>query len=375
MGKDGMRVLVTGARSPAALDLARDLSTAGAEVHVADSSGARIARWSRAPARFHRLRPPALDLDGFRRDIADLSARLVPDLVVPTCEEVFHLAAAREAGVDVGPLLAPSLETLDTLHAKDRFNILALRLGLDAPETRLLDGPFDAGALDLPHLVLKACYSRFGVGTLVAPGVRQAGAVHPTARHPWIAQRLVEGDEHSSYAIAVEGRVTAFAAYRSTMRLAGGAGYAFRPADADVSARLREATVRIAEHLSITGQISLDAIDDGDRAWLIECNPRATSGVHLLTGSGLLLDALTGRGEAHAKAAARHNLPMVATRGPVGLLGLAPGSRDVIGAPGDRLPVLGAIADTLAFAMAARRHRMPLVAATTRDIEWNGGRR
>jgi hypothetical protein len=50
-------------------------------------------------------------------------------------------------------------------------------------------------------------------------------------------------------------------------------------------------------------------------------------------------------------------------------------TRDVIGGRGDRLPVLGALADTLSFALQARRHRTTLTGALTRDIEWNGARR
>lgn len=370
-----MKVLITGARSPAALDMARDMKAAGAEVHVADSSGAMISRWSSAVDAFHRLRPPVQDPQGFRSDVADVVARISPTLVVPTCEEVFHLAAAREDGVAVGPLFAPDAETLDTLHAKDRFNELACGLGLSAPETRVLADPFGAETLDLPRTVLKACYSRFGVGTLIAPTMEQAEGVVPTTSAPWVAQRLVDGVEHSSYAIAVEGSVTAFAAYRSTMRLAGGAGYAFRPADTAVSARMLEATARIAEHLGLTGQISLDAIDDGERAWLIECNPRATSGIHLIAGQGGLARAMAGVGSpVTCDGGARHNLPMVLTSA-VGLgLALSKESRDVIGAPGDRMPVIGAILDSAAFALDALRHGLGITGATTRDIEWNGAR-
>lgn len=370
-----MRVLITGARSPAALDMARDMKAAGAEVHVADSSGAMISRWSCAVDTFHRLRPPVQDPRGFRRDVADLVAHVSPTLVVPTCEEVFHLAAARDEGVEVGPLFAPDAATLDVLHAKDRFNALAHDLGLSAPDTLLLTDAFDATTLDLPHTVLKACYSRFGVGTLVAPTLDQAARVAPTTSAPWIAQRLVGGVEHSSYAIAVEGSVTAFAAYRSTMRLAGGAGYAFQPADADVSDRMLEATSRIAERLDLTGQISLDAIDDGERAWLIECNPRATSGIHLLTGEGRIARAMAGIGTAvTADGGARHNLPMVLTSAAGLGLAFSGGSRDVIGAPGDRMPVLGAIVDSAAFTLDALRHGLGITGATTRDIEWNGTR-
>ena len=372
--------LVTGARSPAALDIARDLAGAGMVVHMADSVAARISRWSNAPAAVHRVRPPVQDPLGFRQDVAALVRRLSPTIVVPTCEEVFHLAAARDEGVDVGPLFAPDARTLDLLHAKDRFNALAVDLGLDAPASQVHDGPIDASRLDLPDTVLKACYSRFGAGTLVGPTARQVAHVRPTPSHPWVSQRRVEGLEHSSYAVCVDGRVTGFACYRSTLRMAGGAGYAFRPAAVDVAARMLHASGTIADALDLTGQMSLDAIDDGTRSWLIECNPRATSGAHLLSGDGRIARAMSGLADAgdHGQGP-RHNLPMMLTHGLAGMADARTRTafrqgRDVIGAPGDRLPVLGAVMDTVGFAVQAARHRTTLAGATTVDIEWNGTR-
>ncbi len=373
--------LVTGARSPAALDIARDMAAAGLTVHMADSSRARISRWSSVPAAVHRLSSPVRDPVRFRHDVAALVARLNPVIVVPTCEEVFHLAAARADGVDVGPLFAPDMATLDRLHAKDRFNDLACSLGLDAPATAVLTASVDPGTLDLDRTVLKACYSRFGAQTLVRPTHAQAIAIRPTPARPWIAQALVEGIEHSSYAIAVDGRVTAFAAYRSTLRMGGGAGYAFRPAQDAVHARMLGASRAIAAGLGASGQIALDAIDDGQRSWLIECNPRATSGAHLLVGDGRLARAMMGHdGIVAGGGGDRYNLPMMLTHGLVnrsqgaGPLAMLRTGRDVIGAPGDPLPVFGAIADTAGYAWAARGARTTLTGATTEDIEWNGAR-
>lgn len=374
--------LVTGARSPAALDIARDLAAAGLAVHMADSRRACLARWSRTPAKVHRFASPVHDPAGFHRDIAALAARLKPVLVVPTCEEVFHLAAAREDGVDVGPLFAPDVETLDRLHAKDRFNALVRALGLHAPETTVLTSPVTPGAFDWDRIVLKACYGRFGAETLVRPTPAQAAGVLPTPARPWIAQAYAAGVEHSSYAVAVGGRVTAFAAYRLTRRLAGGAGYAFRTADTGVRERMLDATRAVAAALGATGQIALDAIDDGTRSWLIECNPRATSGAHMLAGGGRLARAIAGCEEPSGRGDGEwYNLPLMLThglasaRGRSGLSAALRDGRDVVGRPGDKLPLLGAVADTLGFAASALRGRTTLTGATTGDIEWNGARR
>jgi hypothetical protein len=344
---------------------------------MADSSPARLSRWSRAPTAVHALRPPAQDPEGFREDVARLVETIRPKMVIPTCEEVFHLASAREDGVDVGSLFAPDLATLDRLHGKDTFAVSAWELGLDVPPTEILRSEADVHAVDPSGKVLKACYSRFGAGTLVKPSADQAKGVHPTRERPWIAQDFVDGEEHSSYAIAVDGRITAFAAYRSTMRLGGGAGYAFQPAGRQVHDRMLEASSRLVAHLGMTGQISLDAIDDGARTWLIECNPRATSGAHLLSGDGRIARAMAGESTKGCLRGRSHNLPMMLSHGvrrPMGLPAALSSGRDVVGAPGDRMPVLGAMMDAASFALQARRRGTTLTGATTQDIEWNGSR-
>ena len=53
------KVLITGARAPVAVDLARAFAAAGHEVHLADSVTPWAARWSKAKrGRIVRL-PPA----------------------------------------------------------------------------------------------------------------------------------------------------------------------------------------------------------------------------------------------------------------------------------------------------------------------------
>src|SRR5690606_2050101 len=71
------RVLITGARAAVAVDLARDFRRAGWEVHLADSTTARIARWSRAPHAVHRYGPPRAEPERFAADIAALDATLI----------------------------------------------------------------------------------------------------------------------------------------------------------------------------------------------------------------------------------------------------------------------------------------------------------
>ena len=377
------RVLITGARAVAALDIARSLRAAGYEPHLADCSPAWVARLSRTAGPVHRYASPVEQPAAFARDIRGLIDRLDPVRIIPTCEEVFHLAALAEADGISDRVFAPSPDRLATLHAKDRFAALCGRLGLPVPDTaRITDrAALDALSGEAADHVFKPVWSRFGTRTLIAPTPAALAAATPSPAAPWVVQRRIVGEEASFHAVCHEGRVTAFCAYGSDWRLSGGASYVFRPLPPEMTARLRPMAEALAAFAG-TGQIACDVLIDGDgQPWLIECNPRATSGVHLFGRSAEFGRALMGRGEAEPATATRHLSPALWLHGlPTALSDgrlaawRAQGQQgfDAVAAPGDPGPIFGALADAAAFALRALRTGRSLTAAMTADIEWNG---
>lgn len=377
------RVLITGARAPAALDLARSLRAAGLEVHVADCGPVWSARLSNAPAGVHHYASPVRDPAAFAADMRGLIDRLDPVLTIPACEEVFHLAALAAAKGFSDRLLAPTPDILTTLHSKSRFAVLCPSLSLPCPDTvevasREALVAFAGAAAD--H-VFKPVWSRFGSRTLIGPTPAALGAVAPSPDAPWVVQRRVRGEEVSFYAVCHAGRLTAFTAYRADWRLRGGVGYAIHPAPADEAAALRPMAETLAAFAG-TGQIACDAIIDGDgRPWLIECNPRATSGVHLFGRRAAFGRALLGRGAAEPTDGARHVAPALWRYGlPEALRrdrmadwrAQRRRGRDVLAAPGDGWPAAGAVIDAAAFGLRALTSGQSLTEAMTADIEWNG---
>ena len=288
-------VLITGARAVATLDLARDFAAAGWQVHLADSRVSRMVRWSRLAASHHIYPPPRQEGEAFRRRVAALVEEQNIDLVVPTCEEVFHLAAPSLAQALGTRLFAPDLATLRQLHDKFAFARACDGWDLPAPESHLLESPADVArfAGEAREWVFKPCFTRFGDAALVGPALQTLERIAPTPAAPWLAQRRIIGREVAFYAVAHHGKLTAFAAYASEWRLGGGATYAFEPqGDAD-QAMLHDLAAQLAASASLHGQFACDVmIDAQGRSFLIECNPRATSGVHLLTGEGALVRAI-----------------------------------------------------------------------------------
>lgn len=372
------RVLITGARAPAAVDIARDFRAAGLEVHMADCAPSRMARLSRAVTAVHTYPSPVRHPEGFRHAVLDLAERLKPVLIVPACEETFHLAKLSPKPA----LFQPPAETLRRLHDKGEFAALCVSAGLPVPETHAIERWEDIPPFRDPpgRWIFKARFSRFGEGTLKEPTAHDLKRVGPG----WIVQRRIVGREISFYAAARSGAVTAFAAYESDWRLPGGACLTFDSVDSSLDGSLFAIAAALAAATRMTGQFGCDVIvDAAGQPWLVECNPRATSGAHLLVGDGGLARAMLGCADPPARAVqgSLHLLPAFATFGLATAMrerrlgqwaSQIRAGRDVAGRAGDRAPFWGASMDGLAFVRAARRRGTSTAAATTADIEWNG---
>lgn len=371
------KILITGARAPVAVDLARSFAAAGHEVHLADSISGWAARLSRAVAATHLLPPPRTDFAGFAAGLRDLVAGLDPVAIIPTCEEVFYVAAA-ELGDRV---LAPPLATLRTLHSKIAFAAHARELGIAAPETWRIETRAELEQLPVAteNLVLKPDFSRFATETLVRPSRAELAAIDLSPTRVWAAQRFVEGEELCLWSFARAGRLVATVVYRPIWRHGTAASYAFEAVDCPAGV---DVACAIAAANRLTGHLSLDLIVTPDGMVVpIECNPRAVSGLHLFDAAPALARAMLGQGEAYTARGVRYLGPAMVLLG----LSSAIGSgrlgqlvrdvgrgRDAVGRPGDRRPVLGAMLDAARFATQALVSRGSAAGATTSDIEWNG---
>lgn len=284
---DGLRVLITGGRAPCALDLARGFAARGAEVYTAESLEYPLCAASRAVKRNFRVPAPAQDPAGYAAALREIVRGEGIRLLLPTCEEIFYISAYQGSFGPNCRVLAPSLESLRELHSKWAFIALCARLGFAVPETfRLGEGTEAKIAGEAPPLrsgepayLLKPEFSRFSARLSRHGTLDEARAQAKREGGVWVAQRYAEGELLCTYAVAHEGRLLAHAAYRAP-QTASGASVCFR-SDADPKAR--EWVELFVKRTGFSGQIAFDFIRTRDGRLLpIECNPRATSGVHLL---------------------------------------------------------------------------------------------
>lgn len=295
-----MRILLTGGRSPAALELARLLWRAGHPVVMAESVGWHLSRGSRAIARQVVLPAPAQAPAAYVDALEALLRRERIDLLVPNGEEIFYIAAALEKLTAVCPVLCPPLESLLPMHDKGRFAELVRGHGLLAPasvrvqDRKMLEQALTQAWQEGRQVVAKPVFSRFAARVVVDPRhMADVAAVTPSPEDPWLVQDLVRGRHLCTYGLARAGRLVAHSAYATRYTLGIGASVHFV---ADPDPALRQWVAQLVAAEQWTGQIAFDLIaDDGGQLWAIECNPRMTSGFHLLAHQPDLVAAVLGQ--------------------------------------------------------------------------------
>jgi hypothetical protein len=198
----------------------------------------------------------------------------------------------------------------------------------------------------------------------------------------WVVQELCAGKEICSYSIAVNGVVTAHVEYEPRYRIASSSSFYFDPCAAP---GVRAFVDRFVRKINFTGQISFDWIIGRDgRHSVLECNPRAISGLHLFDALDPLPAAIMG--EAQPCVTPRQSKPRMHSTImlSVGLLAAIRTRRfgewlgdwrrasDVLLDGGEIGPTLGGLLDLGSHSWRALTQNCSVREASTRDIEWDG---
>jgi len=380
------RILLTGGRAPAALELARIFKRAGHRVFLAESQPGNLSETSNAIQAHYHVPPPRQQRDAFIRALKEIIIKDQIDLLIPTCEEVFYVSMGLNQLAPLCRVYVDSIDRMENLHHKYRFIQLCQGYGLPVPETMpvsTLDDLQDAFQR-WPRLVLKPVYSRFATQTLILPSLNsKLFARLQENGGSWVAQQYIEGIPYCSYTTVHQGQISAHAAYRSDFTAGQGATVVFK---SNSHKGLFKWVETFCALFQFTGQIAFDFIETMDaQIYAIECNPRATSGVHLFANNPQLSEAIL-----FPKTAPLFPLESVPSYMlSAAMLGYALpdavkthrfqnwvqtffSSQDVIFRWDDPLPALCQVQSLFNFIYLGKRMGTSALQASTADIEWNG---
>ncbi len=287
------RVLITNARTFIALDLARLFHLYGIEVFVADSLGYHICSHSNAIKKKFHVPSPRFESESYVEAVAEIVREYQIDLVLPVYEEIFYLAKGLRRFPKKCKILVPSFEILETLHNKYTFQQKLNSLGISIPKTHVIKSNEDLKNIPLEFpFILKPCYGRASQKIIK---VNHAGDTPKTlidSQQHWVAQEWLEGKKYCTYSICQDGKVNAHATYPVEYSIEGNSCLTFKSVEHPGVLKWVEKFARLE---NFSGQIGFDFIERSNgELFAIECNPRATSGLHLLSSEKRLIDIFFG---------------------------------------------------------------------------------
>ena len=387
MSTNKKKVLLTGGRSPATLDLARKFKKYGCEVYVAESMPHHLCRYSTAIIDCFSLPSPAQNEMAYIQALSLLIQKYKIDLLVPMCEEVFYISRAIEQLSALTEVFTDKIDLMHRLHNKFLFNQMLDNAEISVPGTVLFGSLkeyallVEKGDITYPH-VLKPAYSRFSSKTkfIFSP---EPIDVDISQEKPWVAQRYIQGKLICTYSICYKGKILANKFYTNNYTTGkNGAGINFQEIE---NSQLLQWLNTFIKEINYTGQIGFDVIAATDGSlWPIECNPRATSGIHLFTDTYNIPAAFLEH--AFLQSHLKNNQPPMLSLAML-LYGLSSirsfsdllnwfkcflKGKDVIFRWNDPLPFLAQFSSMVNFLKISRRNKLSIIEATTYDIEWNG---
>ncbi|UGB32822.1 MULTISPECIES: ATP-grasp domain-containing protein [Bacillaceae] len=199
-------------------------------------------------------------------------------MIIPTSEEVFYISRYKDKLTPFCNVFVDDFDKIKLLHNKYEFIQLVKDLGFEVPKTALLSNHVNLVQFEDESALLKKVYSRFSESIIFLQSVGQISN-HIKKDGSWLVQEKIDGKQYCSYTVAKDGKVLAHSTYKSEFTAGLGATLSFKHENRPDIERFAR---KVVEKLNFSGQISFDfIIHENGVAFPIECNPRATSGLHL----------------------------------------------------------------------------------------------
>lgn len=283
-------ILVTGSRAPGALEICRFLNSLGHRVFTADSVAWELSRFSRSSKKFYKIPSPRFHPKEFTETLREIITRENITILIPTCEEIFHISKYKNLFPAHLQILCEDIQLLARLHHKGEFIKWASELGLAVPKTVTVCAsrlPMVGSELRkmLPRsceFVVKPSYTRFSSEVLISKeGVIDESKLEKIGTtRDLVVQDFMRGCQVCTYSLVRNGQLVAHSSYRSIHTAGLGATIHFEEA---YQAQAKTWVENFVSQVNFSGQIAFDFIELEDHSVVpIECNPRLTSGIHLL---------------------------------------------------------------------------------------------
>lgn len=356
-------ILIIGARAPIALELCRSFSKSGHKVVCADSLNFPAVKFSKYCNKYIKIPAPALHPNEFKITLSEIIENEKISDIIPTSEESFYLSMIKD---DLKcKVWVSDFSLMDKLHNKLSFIDFAKSI-FNVPETINLHNFNDYS--NSKSYVFKPIYTRFGRHIFIDKSYNQIDKFIKKPNN-WIAQQKLDGELICSYSIYDKGELKTNILYKPSYFYKGGAGMHFEQISNE---ELKSIIKQFGNDINYTGQISFDFIISNNTPFLIECNPRGTSGAHLIGEQ--LADCFFSKDEIIIENQKNRALKLpILIEKPWALFEKDfRSAKDVVFDWQDILPFFGQVFSVFEFLYKKTQTGLPLSDVMTYDIEYNG---
>lgn len=354
-------ILITGVRAPISLDFCRSFKKYGAKVILADALQFPISRWSNSVSNYYKLFSPKHQTKQFIAQLQQIIEREQVTDIIPLCEETFYISMYKS--VLNCKVWTADFSTMNALHNKLLFSQFS---NLPTVKSEPLEHFTDWE--NSQNYVFKPIYSRFASSTIINQSIH-SNFISDEEKKNWIVQKFIQGNEICPYSIWENGRLKGYACYQPTYRAGKGASIFFQPTNHEKTFQLIK---QFGEKLNYTGQMSFDVmIDKDNQPHFLECNPRGTSGAHLLNlhlAKCFLTETFIHQTKTNYSlkyGMAIYHFAALFTK-------KVKEANDVIYNSTDKMPFFMQWLSFLEIVSIWAKKKGSLLSATTENIEWNG---
>lgn len=272
-------ILIIGGRSPAALEMSRLLSNKH-KIFVTDSFHFGICKYSKHVEKYYKIESPRFNTHLFLSSIIDIIKENKIDLVIPMNEEIFYVSILKSKLKEYTTVFCEDIDIIKKLHSKKTIHDMVKDIGeIKSPKTEFINNQEELNKINEKEInfIAKLEYSRFANDIYKNP--KELNFQNLECKNKWLFQEYIEGIEYCTYTIAKEGKILGSSCYKPLYRINDSASVYF---ESVYHEKINEFIKAFVEKYQFTGQIGFDIIEKDNEIYLIECNPRGTSGIHLL---------------------------------------------------------------------------------------------
>ncbi|MCG3677654.1 ATP-grasp domain-containing protein [Aliarcobacter butzleri] len=270
-----MKILITCPRAPISIEWIKIAKQSACEVILVDSLDYPISIFYDKKIPYVKVASPRLDFESYKKEMEKLFLEV--DIIIPNCEDIFFLSKIKDETNSKALFFMPPNELLFELHNKSVFHKY-LNSHIKIPKTTVVKKK-DEIKEDL-NTILKPVFSRFGRSVIRGVTKQKIKDIDISEDYPWVQQEYINGTALCNYAICQDGVVISHVIYKPKYLLNQAASTYFEYYE---DKRLDNFIKEFAQNTNYTGQVAFDFIDDGKDIYILECNPRATSGLHLIS--------------------------------------------------------------------------------------------